>query len=85
MICTPISTPNPQKKFCRTFEGNIAENEVSSILMKLLGKHTDTEHLQFLYISDILVLLHSLIEIFYTLNTSFQNDPDIKNKGLISL
>ena len=62
MICTPISTPNPQKKFCRTFEGNIAENEVSSILMKLLGKHTHTEHLQFVcvifdskYICDILV------------------------------
>ena len=54
--------------------------------MKLLGKHTDTENLQFLYISDILVLLHSLIEIFYTLNTSFQNDPVItKNKGLSSL
>ena len=68
--------PPPPKK--RAFEGNIAENEVSSILMKLLGKHTDTEHLQFLYISDILVLLHSLIEIFYTLNTSFQNDPVIK-------
>ena len=77
--------PPPPKK--RAFEGNIAENEVSSILMKLLGKHTDTEHLQFLYISDILVLLHSLIniEIFYTLNTSFQNDPVIKNKGLSSL
>ena len=76
--------PTPPKK--RAFEGNIAENEVSSILMKLLGKHTDTEHLQFLYISDILVLLHSLIEIFYTLNTSFQNDPVItKNKGLSSL
>ena len=35
--------PPPPKK--RAFEGNIAENEVSSILIKLLGKHTDTEHL----------------------------------------
>ena len=54
--------PPPPKK--RAFEGNIAENEVSSILMKLLGKHTDTEHLQFFcdifdskYISDVLVLV----------------------------
>ena len=52
--------PPPPKK--RAFEGNIAENEVSSILMKLLGKHTHTEHLQFVcvifdskYICDILV------------------------------
>ena len=65
MICTPIFHPQPQKKsFCRTFEGNIAENEVSSILMQLLGKHTHTEHLQFVcvifdskYICDILVFL----------------------------
>ena len=34
------------------------------------------------YISEILVLLHSLmiIDIFYTLNTIFQNDPVIKKQ-----